>query len=193
MVAPQKNLIPFGILLAIWLSASCVSARRINITMLDNCRDMTELPAAYLQNVSYHYDPEDGLCDQVHGDIVITTLDMDNFELIMTLYKCEEKNLDTLCTSNSVTHIEVLDCHRLMNDDSGPWHMFTQAMEGGQCGEEIGVFGMTFARLRVEHLMKYLDIYDATYNSFRLVMNFMSTSNLKTRGCGELDFTLLEM
>lgn len=173
--------------------ASSVSARRINITMLDNCRDLgDEKPQAYLTKVSYHIDPEDGLCDKVHCTLKIETLDSSDLELFIELFKCEGIGMDTPCNDAPTTHTELLTCERLMNDDSGPWHMFTSVMEDDtKCGKKTGEFELEFMRLRLEHLVKYLDVYDSTYNTFRLKMYFKSTGTNALRGCGELDFTLL--
>lgn len=165
------------------------SARQVNITYLNNCKDQDSHTAtAYLRDVDYHI-TDDGTCDIVHSKVEITTVDTEPYMLVMTLYKCPGY-LTTPCLDSPTTHEELLDCDRLMNDDSGPWHMFTSAMEGGQCGDAVGMFGMSFARLKLEHLIKYLDVYDANYNSFRLKMNFKSTSTGQVRGCGDLDFTL---
>lgn len=169
---------------------SPTSARRVNITYLDNCKDEDSKKAAvFVRDIDYHV-LEDGSCDIVHCKVEITTLDPEPLNLLMTLFKCSQTDMGAPCQANPTNHEEMLNCDRLMNDDSGPWHMFTSAMEGGQCGDKIGVFGMSFARLRLEHLMKYLDVYDANYNTFRLKMNFMSTMTNQVRGCGELDFTL---
>lgn len=176
---------------ALCLGASTVSARNINITMLANCRDMATDPVAYFTAVDYHYSDEDGLCDQVHADVVITTRDPSPLNLYMTLFKCEEKGMTVPCEQNPTEHEELMTCERLMNDDSGPWHMFTSVMEDDfKCGRKMGTIKLEFARLRLEHLMKYLDVYDSKYNSFSLKMNFFSTSTNLVRGCGELDFTL---
>lgn len=175
--------------------ASTVSARRVNITFLDNCSDLgDEKPVVYLYNVKYHIDSEDGLCDIVHTHLNITTLDPDPLELEMTLYKCTESNMEEPCKNNPTVHEELLTCERLMNDDSGPWHMFTSVMEDDlKCGKKMGEFELSFARLRLEHLMKYLDVYDAEFNTFRLKMYFKSVKEQALRGCGELDFALLPL
>lgn len=177
---------------ALCFGASTVSARNINITLLDNCRDLVdESPVVYITDVSYHIAEEDGLCDKVHTTIAVTTRDPSPLLLIMTLYKCEEVNMEGPCLSNPTIHEEILTCERLMSDYDGPWGMFTTVMEDEfKCGRRIGEMQLEFARLRVEHLLKYLDVYDATYNTFRLKMYFQSTSTEKVRGCGELDFTL---
>lgn len=167
------------------------TARRVNITYLDNCQDMgNEEPLVYLTHVDYHID-EEQMCDMVHAGLKVTTIDTEPTLLTMTLFKCEEAKMTTSCKENPVVHEELLDCYRLLHDDSGPWHMFTSAMDEGQCGDQIGVFPLSFARLRLEHLMKYLDVYDATWNTFRLEMYFKSTKENAMRGCGELDFVLM--
>lgn len=174
--------------------STSVFARTVNITFLDNCSDLdNEKPTAYLDKVDYHYADGDGTCDQVHGDLHVITVDEEPLELFMTLFKCDDPNMGSNCRDNPDNHEELLDCHRLMNDDSGPWHMFTSAMEEGQCGDKVGVFTLTFARLRLEHLIKYLDVYDKSFHSFRLRMYFKSTMTKSLRGCAELDFQLLSM
>lgn len=167
------------------------TARRVNITYLDNCQDMGgEQPLAYLTHVDYHID-EDQLCDMVHAGLKITTVDTEPLLLKMTLFKCEDAGMPNSCKENPMVHEEFLDCHRLLHDDSGPWHMFTSAMDEGQCGDVIGEFPLSFARLRLEYLIKYLDVYDAAWNTFRLEMYFKSTKENAMRGCAELDFVLL--
>lgn len=182
------------VLLVIVLCGSKVSGRQVNITYLGNCQDIDVKGEAtvFLRNVDYHI-TDDGTCDIVHGQLDITTVDAEPVELVMSLFKCQEKNMATPCTLNPTVHEELLNCDRLMNDDSGPWHMFTSAMDDGQCGDKIGLFVLSFARLRLEHLMKYLDVYDADYNTFRLKMLFTSTLTNTVRGCGELDFSLLAL
>lgn len=174
--------------------ASSVAARRVNITLLDNCQDLDphEKPTAYLTTIDYHID-EGGYCDIVHGNVAVTSVDTDPLELNMTLYKCEEPGMKTPCMESPTYHIESLDCERLMNDTSGPWHMFTSGMDEGQCGDLIGNFPLSFARLRLEYLMKYLDVYDASWNTFRLKMYFESTRDKIIRGCIELDFELMAL
>lgn len=182
-----------GLVLAVFAccALTTVSARRVNITFLDNCQDhMDKNPTAFVQDVSYHFE-EDGTCDQVHTDLHVITVDEEPLELILTLYKCEQLGMGTACVDNPVVHEELLDCHRLLHDDSGPWHMFTSSMKEGQCGDKIGVFQLSFARLRLEYLMKYLDVYDSNFHTFRLQMYFKSTLTKSLRGCGELDFELL--
>lgn len=170
--------------------SSLVSARQINITYLENCKDVDSHTAtAYLREVDYHI-TEDGTCDIVHCKVEFTTLDTEPYALVMSLFKCPEAFMKTSCLDNPTIHEELLDCERLMNDDSGPWHMFSSALDGGQCGDQIGMFEMNFARLRLEHLIKYLDVYDANFNTFRLKMNFKSTLTGQVRGCADLDFTL---
>lgn len=173
---------------------SSVAARRVNITVLDNCKDLDphEKPSAYLTAVDYHID-EGGYCDIVHGNVAITTVDPEPLLLNMTLFKCEELGMKEPCLGSPTYHIESLDCERIMNDTSGPWHMFSSGMDSGQCGDLIGHFPLSFARLRLEYLMKYLDVYDALWNTFRLKMYFESTRDNVVRGCLELDFELLPL
>lgn len=175
--------------------ASSVSARLINITYLNNCQDLgDEKPTVYVTDVDYHISETDGLCDMVHTTLHITTLDPEPLELDMTLYKCEESNMKEPCVANPTVHGELLDCERLKNDDSGPWHMFTSVMDDEyKCGNKLGELKLEFARLKLEHLIKYLDVYDANFNTFRLKMYFKSTATNALRGCGEIDFTLLPM
>lgn len=172
------------------IAVSSVAARQVNITYLDNCvGEDSHTATVFLRDVVYHI-LEDGSCDIVHSRVDIQTVDADPYELVMTLYKCEQSNMKEPCLDNPTVHEEMLNCDRLMNDASGPWHMFTSAMEGGQCGDVVGIFEMSFARLKLEHLIKYLDVYDANFNTFRLKMYFKSTLTQQLRGCGELDFTL---
>ena len=179
-----------GTLASLALLFCSAYGRLVNITTLDNCQDEPSNTATvFVRDVSYHV-TEDGTCDIVHCSIDVTTVDTEPLELEMTLFKCPERGMTGPCLANPTKHDELLDCDRLMNDDSGPWHMFTSAMEDGQCGDKVGVFGMSFARFKLEYLMKYLDVYDASFNTFRLKMKFMSTQTKRMRGCGELDFTL---
>lgn len=173
------------------LSIGGTFARQVNITYLDNCPGAGANGDAtvYVTDVNYHF-MEDGTCDIVHSMIHITTVDTEPIALEMTLYKCPGLNLNGPCLESPTVHEELLDCDRLMNDDSGPWHMLTSAMDDGQCGDKTGSFPMNFARFKLEYLMKYLDVYDANFNTFRLKMNFKSTLTNTLRGCGELDFTL---
>lgn len=180
------------VLVVLCLGAQSVSARLINITYLNNCQDMTEQPVVYVKDIEYHISEADGTCDMVHTTLMITTRDPSPLMLTMTLYKCEDSNMATSCMGSPTEHEELLDCDRLKNDDSGPWHMFTNAMpEEYKCGNKEGELKLDFARLKLEHLIKYLDVYDKTYNTFRLKMNFISTGTNSLRGCGELDFALL--
>lgn len=189
-MSPLIPKIALIVTLVVCFCGSPVSARRVNITYLGNCQDLdTSAATVFLRDVDYHL-ADDGTCDIVHGKLDVTTVDADPIELVMTLFKCPEANMATACSLNPTVHEELLNCDRLMNDDSGPWHMFTSAMDDGQCGDKIGLFTLSFARLRLEHLMKYLDVYDADYNTFRLKMFFKSTMTNTVRGCGELDFTL---
>lgn len=172
---------------------SSIDARRINITNLDNCRHLVdERAVVYATKVDYHVSEEDGLCDQVHMRLKIETVDPADLHLMMTLYKCEEATPAEFCSSNPTFHEEYLDCTRLIEDDTGPWHMFTSAMDPDYtCGKKSGEIEMTFMRFKLEHLMKYLDIYDSSYSHFRLKMYFKSTGTNALRACGDLDFSLL--
>lgn len=159
---------------------------------MGNCQDVSEEPAVYFGDVTYHISEVDGLCDQAHIALIITTIDPAPLQMTMTLFKCEESNMAGPCLGNPTMHEELLDCERLKNDDSGPWHMFTSVMEDDYtCGLKNGEIQLEFARLKLEHLIKYLDVYDKTFNTFRLKMYFKSTSTDSLRGCGELDFSLV--
>lgn len=120
-------------------SVSHTSARLINITYLDNCHDdHSPGSTVFVRNVDYHYG-DDGMCDMVHADLDVQTVDMEPLELVMTLYKCTEIEKIDSCFENPTYHDELLDCERLTNDSSGPWHMITAAMDDGKCGEKVRI------------------------------------------------------
>lgn len=191
-MAVNLQLLVVVVIATLCFGASSVSARLVNISYLNNCQDLgDEKPVVYVTEVGYHID-DAGYCDSVKMTLKITTLDPEPIEMIMTLFKCEGEDMGSLCRDNPTEHTEMLTCDRLLNDDSGPWHMFTSVMEADQvCGKQVGEFELQFARLRLEHLMKYLDVYDSTFKSFRLKMYFKSTMTNELRGCAELDFNLL--
>lgn len=191
---PKKEL--FSVLVVILsFGSQSVSARLINITYMGNCQDMGgEVPTVFVTDVDYHISEVDGTCDKVHTTMKITTNDPSPLVLTLTLYKCEASKMNGPCLNNPSDHEEYLTCERLKNDDSGPWHMFTSAMpKGYECGDKEGEFKLEFARLRLEHLIKYLDVYDSNMNTFRLKMLVRNSGTNILRGCGELDFALLAM
>lgn len=178
-----------AVIVIVCLNLPGATARHINITFFDNCPD-TNAPVS-VRDIKYHFSDEDGLCDRVHATVDIATIDTEPYLLNMTLYRCADVNLVEPCLSDPMSFTELLDCDRLWNDENGPWSMIAYSMDGGVCGDATGVFSMTFARLKVEHLMAYLDIHDDTYNFFKMKLDFQSTLTSETRACSEWDFALI--
>lgn len=185
-----KSLLPCLILVAC-LSSGAVEARQVNLTNMNNCREYGISSPVHLTSLRYDVNPETGLCDMIHGEFTVMTVDTAPTHLIMTLFKCPADS-EGSCESNPTTHEEHIDCERFVSDDSGPWHMFSSSMSGSKCGEETGQFSLDYSRLKVEHLINYLDIHDDQFSKFQLKMNFLSTATGTPRGCAEIEFNLVK-
>lgn len=170
--------------------ATPVAARHVNISLLANCDDTIDHAPVYLTKVWYEMGPEN-LCDTIHATFHVATIDLAPNELSMVLYKCPGGHIEDPCFDNPTEHVEHLDCDRFVNDDTGPWHMFSSSMSGSHCGDEMGDFELNTSRLRIEYLIKYLDIHDDDYHRFRLRMYFRSTGTDEARGCAHVDFYLV--
>lgn len=166
-------------------------ARQVNLTRLDNCEEYGQTAPVHLTSVRYDINPDTGVCDVIHGEFSVKTIDTAPKVLFMTLFKCAPDSTGK-CLANPTTHEEAMDCKRFVEDDAGPWHMFSSSMSGSKCGEEMGEFTLDYSRLKVEHLINYLDIQDDQYSRFMLKMNFMSTTTQESRGCGEVEFNLVK-
>lgn len=185
----MRLLAAHSLLLALLVQAT-VAARVINITHLFNCEDTAFDAPVHLTEITYELDA-DKLCDTVHGKFDVKSVDTMPKELLMVLYMCEGGSIEEPCLQNPTEHSETIDCERFVTDDSGPWHMFAVGMKGTKCAEEVGSFELFYSRLKLDHLIKYLDIHDDQYTRFRLRMYFGSQQTGMARGCANVDFNLV--
>lgn len=165
-----------------------------NLTALANCEDESLNPLAYFIEVRPEIDPDTGICIAMHAVYNWTKLATGPRLLQIDLYKCR-KDLESQgpCLDNPTHYEELLDCKRLVEDSSGPWHMYTSSMEGSKCGEEIGVFKMDYSILKIDHLVNYLDIDDDQYRRFRIRTHFVDLDSRDVVACVYFDFDLLKV
>lgn len=180
------------LLLVLCFCCTATEARRVNLTLLDNCEEVGRTAPVDLTSVRYEINPESGLCDVMHGEFTVQTVDTGSNDLEMTLFRCPA-DAPMPCTMNPVVHKEYLNCKRFVEDSSGPWHMFSESMSGSKCGEEAGQFTLDYSSLKIEHLINYLDITDDQFSKFQLKMNFVSETTGQPRGCGTVHFDLVQL
>ncbi|XP_059623028.1 uncharacterized protein LOC132266191 [Phlebotomus argentipes] len=166
---------------------------RINITDFQNCDDVNlDDVAVYLTSVSYERDSS-GLCDTVHGKYTVKVLDTSRRELIITMFQCPTDAVGQ-CNENPVEHHTALHCSKFIDDDSGPWHMLSNAMSGSRCGDEVGDFELISSKMRFDYLMNdqknYITLNDKM-RKYRAKMIFHTEGKKSTRACISVGFTLL--
>lgn len=178
-------------LLAALLVTSAVQANRVlTITNLQNCPEFLDDVVVLLGPITYHTDPETNARDTVHGEIEVKR-GGDNLTriLTMTLYKCPDPSSDEPCLSNPTVDVENITCHRVVNDDSGPWNLFSNAVQKmGSCGEDVGVFSLEYSTLKLQSIINYLDPHDTDFGRYRLRMHYHSTQTNSVRFCMDMDF-----
>lgn len=185
-------MIPLVLIIGLVLCGTCAeSLHLVNLTGLSNCADEGLNPVAFLTEVRQEINPDNGICDAIHGKYNFTKVVPGTRVMQITVYKCPMEPKGP-CTENPTFHEELLDCNRLLEDDSGPWHMYTSAMSGSKCGEEIGEFTLDYSSLRIDHLVKYLDIDDDVYRRFSMrTHTFLETKEVVA--CVDMDFDLLKV
>lgn len=188
---PIKSLLGFVALLLLCISDYASAVRRVNITKLDNCAAGSSAPM-HLTELSLGTDPITGLCDTVHGKFVVSAVDTSPKLWIMTIYKCPADTKGP-CNDNEVVHEEEMDCRRFLEDTSGPWSMFSGAMSGSKCGEEVGSFSLDYSILKLDHLINYLDTDHDQLTKFRFEMDFLRKDNRALWACGSLEFNLVDL
>lgn len=170
---------------------TCSANRVLNLTNLENCKEFGDEPTVLLKGVTYHVIPETGISDTVHGEFIVKSGEHFERKLTLTLFKCSANPQATEhCQENPTYHEEILSCDRLIGDSSGPWAMFSEAIAGANCGKDEGVFSMDYSTLKLDNIIKYLDIYDSEFGRFRMRMHFWSVRGNSLRACTDLDFTL---
>lgn len=176
------------------LCLSCVSteARTVNLTHLDNCLQHGQSRNAHLISVSYELDADTGICNTIHAKFNVTEIDTNPRIWKMTIFKCPADTTG-FCNSNPTTHEELVDCKRFIEDDSGPWHMFSSSMSGSKCGEAIGTFSLDYSSLKLDHLVKYLDLDNRDYSRFRIEMDVLDAYSRETWTCGDMHFDLVDV
>lgn len=110
----------------------------------------------------------------------------------MKVFKCPADSVGP-CTSNPIVHQELVDCKRFIEDDSGPWHMFSSSMSGSKCGEAMGEFTFDFSSLKMEYLVKYLDLDDRSYSRFHIQMDVIDAITNELWSCGDMHFDLVDI
>lgn len=184
---------PFGVaLLVLCISSAATAERLVNLTHLDNCEEHGQTKTAHLTSVSYEINSNTGMCNTIHGKFRVKNIDTNPRILIIKFFKCPADNMGP-CNSNPIVHEESMDCKRFVEDDSGPWHMFSSSMSGSKCGEAAGDFTLDYSSLKLEHLVKYLDLNDRTYSRFRLVMDYIDAKTRETWGCSDIHFDLVDI
>lgn len=179
------------ILLATYTARLASGDAVLTITNLENCQEYGDAAAVTMTTVEYHKDPVTGTSPTVHGTFLVKSGDFKPRILTITLYKCKDPASNEPCQENPVVYEETLDCDRLIGDDSGPWAMFSRAIARSNCGQSTGEFSMDYSTMKLQHLMKYLDIHDNEWGRYRLRIYFHSTQTNSIRACFDLDFKLV--
>uniref|UniRef100_A0A1B0GLW0 Uncharacterized protein n=1 Tax=Phlebotomus papatasi TaxID=29031 RepID=A0A1B0GLW0_PHLPP len=52
------------------------------------------------------------------------------------MYQCPTDSIGQ-CNDNPEEHHTPLHCDKFVGDDSGPWHMLSNAMSGSKCGDQL--------------------------------------------------------
>lgn len=174
------------------LSRVASAEHLINLTRMANCDELTEKPIAYVIEARPEMDPVTNLIKAYHAKFNWTKVDTGPRIVTMIIFKCPKGSMGS-CISNPTVHQETLSCKRFMEDDSGPWHMYSSSMSGSKCGDEVGTFSFDFTSLKIDHLIQYLDVNDEQFRRFRINIIFESVETLATIACGHLEFELLKI
>lgn len=185
--------------------------------MLENCRDVPlhyEDAHVSIRDVIYETN-SDGLFDTIHGKYDVRTLSdaKEQNELIITISKCisGEKNCELL--NEFIVQMNCVDFHNPKK--TGPWSMFSEAMDRNNKCAEIPV-GLNLLLLLTSSLLmsnqKFQGEYDFSgallkehylndflasgVGQYRIKMLFhklgVNRDLPNLRGCIEMDFDLLE-
>uniref|UniRef100_A0A6B2E9V3 Putative secreted protein n=1 Tax=Phlebotomus kandelakii TaxID=1109342 RepID=A0A6B2E9V3_9DIPT len=165
---------------------------RINITNFQNCDDVNlDDVGVYITSVSYECDSF-GICNTIHGEYTVKFVDTRSKELIITMYQCTTDTIGQ-CNDNPVEHHLLMHCSKFIDDDSGPWHMLSNAMSGSRCGEEKGDFQLISSKLRYDYLVNNYKTYlilDDNMRKYRSKLLFHVEGKKLTRACVSIDFTI---
>ncbi|XP_055917955.1 uncharacterized protein LOC129950143 [Eupeodes corollae] len=162
----------------------------INITKFDNCFE--ELPIGDewpIEIREVHYDfNENGYIDHIHGTYLVRSIDTRDKELTITVYKCPFDEPPP-CEHKIEHIITELHCEKFRNDNSGIWHMVSQAMSGSTCGHETGIFDFDLPRIRNGYFAKYLGSGEIN-SRYRMMLLFHKKDDESTdrRACAEIQF-----
>lgn len=192
MVSLEKALIKSLTLGCVLYCISVEALHLVNLTGLSNCGGDGLKPSVYLTEVWPEFNPDNELCVAMHGTYHWTKVMTGPRLLQMVFYRCP-KDSEVPCEENPIYHEEILDCNRFMDDSSGPWHMYSSAMEtGSKCGESLGEFALDFSSLKIDHLVNYLHIDDEEYSRFRIRTKFLDAESKEMVACANIDFDLLK-
>lgn len=184
-----KYFVRFALVLCLY-HGTCDAARHVNITHFDNCEEFGKTVPMYFTDVSHWVDNATGVFNTVHGNLNVTIPSMAGI-YAMTISKCGQ-NTTGACTSNSVVVEEPIDCERFRHDDSGPWHMFSSSNANSTCFEKAGIYSIDYTSLKLEHLVRYLDIHDDEFPRFRIRIHFITPKTRQTLACFNMDFYILK-
>lgn len=134
-----------------------------------------------------------GFADVMHGKFTVHfDRDHKETELIMTIFKCAKGSVG-MCKDNPTEYIEDLSCERFQTDKTGPWYIFSPAMDKRNlCAELAGEFELNGAKFEAQYLEKYMTIEEGHYRIkalYHLPHETMDIRNL--RGCIEVDFDII--
>lgn len=192
MSSPNKSFFPLIVAVVLGLSSAVESLHLVNLTSLTACDDPGMDPAGYITESRPEINPDNGLIVAFHAKFNFTRVLSGPRTLRMTFFKCAKDTMGP-CNENPTVHEEVLDCLRFTEDASGPWHMFSTAMSGSKCGDVVGQFTLDFSALKIDHLVKYLDVDDEQFRRFRLKTHFIDIDSGDDVGCNDIQFDLLKV
>lgn len=133
-----------------------------------------------------------GFNDVLNGKFVVhVRRDHKDTELVLSFFKCP-KGATGPCAENQKDFVEQVDCKRFHSDDTGPWHMFSPAIDKrNPCAESMGKFDIIAAKIEARFFEKYMAIEEGHYRIkciHHLPGETMDVKNL--RGCIEIDFDI---